>query len=179
VRRFCQIIEHEYIDMDEKFIIAKGDTAKYRLTIERDDFNMQRDDFNVVLKFGLMGKQKVLEKSDMICDEDCEWYMVFVSDDMLGLVTAACHYFVPDTDAASGLREEVDYRYIGFVTDNPCPHFNRCCLCEKKDGHVTYERVYRADVNTKYLNLRTVDGEPILTVDGEQVRVRKEQKDIN
>lgn len=164
--------------MDEKFLIAKGDMAKYKLTIVHADFDMLRDDFFVVLKYGLMGKQLTIAKAEMTIDEDNEWYMIITSDDMMGMVTAICHYFVPDTDAATGLREEVDYQYIGFVTANPCPHFNRCRVCEKSDGHVTYERVWRGDVNTKYLNLRTSEGEPIQTVNGEHIRVRKEPKDI-
>jgi hypothetical protein len=164
--------------MDKDFIIAKGDTAKYRLIIEHADFDMRRDDFKVVLRYGLMGKQTTINKADMYCDEDGEWYMVFDTDDMVGQLLAACHYYVPDTDAPDDIREELDYQYIAFVTDNPCPHFNRCCMCPETDGHVTYKRVWRGDVRTKYLNLRTSEGEPIVTADGEQVRVRKEEKDI-
>lgn len=165
--------------MDKDFLIAQGDTAKFKLTITHADFDQQTDDFKVVLSIGLMGEQVVVEKADMPHDEDGDFYVIFKTDGMVGFIKAETKYYVPDTDIEGGLREEVDYQYLGFATANPCPKFFRNCVCETlTDDHVKWERVWRSDVGTLYLNLRTKDKEPIVTSDGKQVRVRKEDKDI-
>ena len=165
--------------MDAKFIIQTGDTAKYHLTITHEDFSMKDNDFFVLLWYGLMGQFTKIQKSDMYCDEDGDWFMLFDSAPAVGRVTAECHYFVPDSDAKTGIREEVDYQYIGFVTSNPCPQFACKCNQGEQDGHVKYERVFGNDVRTLYLNVRTAEGEPVRTAEGEQVRVRKTEDQIN
>lgn len=161
--------------MDKDFIIQRGDTAKYHLTITHDDFSMKDNDFFVLLWYGMFEQYTKIEKSDMYCDEEGDWFMLFPSAPALGKVKAECHYFVPDSDEKTGIREEVDYQYIGFVTSNPCPKFECNCVCDDQDRSVKYERVYDNDVKTLYLNVRTADGEPVYTSEGEQVRVRKEQ----
>lgn len=160
--------------MEADKIIFKGDTAKYRLTIAHEDFDMKDNDFFVLLWYGLFGQYTKILKSDMHCDEEGSWFMLFDSSPAIGQVKAECHYFLPDSDEETGIREEVDYQYIGFVTSNPCPKFACDCLCGAQDGHVKYERVYGNDMKTLYLNVRTSEGEPVITAEGEQVRVRKQ-----
>lgn len=161
--------------MDKDFIIQQGDTAKYHLTITHEDFSMKENDFFVILWYGMFGQFTKIDKSEMYCDEDGDWFMLFNSALAVGQVKAECHFFVPDSDDKTGIREEVDYQYIGFVTNNPCPQFACECKCGEGDGNVKYERVYGNDVKTLYLNVRTSDGEYVYTSDGEQLRVRKEQ----
>ena len=161
--------------MDAKKIVYKGDTAKWQVTIHHTDFDQQRDDYRVELRWGMFGKSMVIRKSDMFTDEEGHVFMMFDSSNMIGWVTARCFYDVPDTDMKSGIRREVDIKKLCFVTDSPCPHF--ACDCESvyEDGqeHVTYDRVFRGDANTLFLNLRTVDQEPIMDSEGKQLRVRK------
>lgn len=170
--------------MDAKFIIQEGDVAKYQMLIEHADFDMMTCDFEVVLTWGLLGKSLTVKKSEIPCDEDGNWYLLFDSTGMIGRVMATCHYWVPDGDLPDGVREEVDRQYIGFATENPCPQFACECTCptHEEQPHVTYTRVWRGDVKSLYLNLRTTEenGEhlPILDRDGKQLRVRKEEKDI-
>ena len=170
--------------MDAKFIIQEGDVAKYELEIKHEDFDMMQDDFEVTLSWGCLGQSVTVKKADMPCDEDGHWFLLFDSSEAIGRVLAICRYWVPDSDMSDGVRKEVDRQYIGFVTANPCPQFACECECPSHEDkpHVTYTRVYRSDVNTLYLNLRTTEenGEhmPILDSEGKQMRVRKEQKDI-
>lgn len=170
--------------MDAKFIIQEGDVAKYQMLIEHEDFDMITCDFEVELSWGVMGRSVIIKKADMPCDEEGHWFLLFDSSDAIGKVLATCRYWVPDSDMSDGVREEVDRQYIGFVTTNPCPQF--ACECEypthEEMPHVTYTRVWRNDVNTLYLNLRTTEenGEhlPVVDSNGQQIRVRKEEKDV-
>lgn len=166
--------------MDSDKIIERGDTAKYQLTIEHEDFDQQRDDFFVVFRHGMMKGCFSIKKEDMLHDEDGNWFVAFPTGGIVGWITAETHYMVQDSDMKDGSREEVERHLIGFVTDNPCPKF--CaenllkCECEE-GGHVKFKRVWRSDVNSMYLILRTKDGE-IKDSEGNALRVRKEEKDI-
>lgn len=169
--------------MDAKYIIQTGDIVKYHLKIEHQDFDMQRDEFNVTISWGVFGKSVSISKDKMLCDEEGNWFFVFESDDMVGHILATCTYLVADTDVEGGYREEVDRQYIGFATKNPCPRF--CCECmffTEDNQHVLYTRIYRSDANTLYLNLRTTEenGEhrPILDSEGKQLRARKNNEDL-
>lgn len=169
--------------MEAKRIVFKGDVAKWKITISHADFDQQRDDYRVELAYGMLGHKMILRKEDMKVDEDGNVYMIVDSSDMTGFVKAYCYYDVPDSDMGSGIRTEVDIQFLCFVTDTPDPRF--ACNCGwpepvREDGkeHVIYERVFRGDVNTLYLNLRTGEGEPIVDSEGRQLRVRKEEKDI-
>ena len=169
--------------MSEDFIIQRviqrGDVAKYQVTIDHEDFDQQADSFKVILRWGFLNQSEEILKSQMPHDEDGNWFMLFDTDDMNGKIMAECHYFVPDSDIEGGIREEVDRQWLAFVTAEPNPKFQRCCNnTGEPDGHVTYKRVWRGDVNTLYLNLRTSDKEPIKDSEGNQIRVRKEEKDI-
>lgn len=164
--------------MDAKFIIQAGDVAKYEVKIEHADFDMARDDFEFTLLGGMLGQEVTVTKSQMPCDEDGNWFLLFDSTGMAGKVTAVCRYWVPDFDMPDGEREEVDRQYIGFVTDSPCPKFACDCDCSTEDDHVTYTRVYRGDVHTLYLNLRTSEGEQLRDSEGENLRVRKTDEEL-
>ena len=163
--------------MDAKFIIQEGDVAKYQMLIEHEDFDMMQDDFEVTLSWGMFGESMTVSKNEMAHDEDGNWFLIFNSSGMVGKVTAECRYWVPDTDMADGVREEVDRQYIGLATASACPQV--ACECEPLENrHVVYNRVWRGDVNTLYLNLRDSEKHPLRDSDGQQLRVRKEEKDL-
>ena len=163
--------------MDIDRIVYKGETAKFKVTISHADFDQLRDNYIVELQWGMTPHSVKIPKSKMIVDEDNDAYMIFESTSMLGQVKAICRYDVPDTDMASGYRKEVDIQWLCFVSEAACPRFACDCKCGG-DGHVTYERVYRGDTNTLYLNLRTSEQEPILDSDGKQLRVHKSDDDL-
>lgn len=166
--------------MNKDKIIQKGDTAKYQLTITHQDFDQQRDDFFVILHYGMVGDTRRIDKKQMPHDEDGNWFLLFPTANLpLGQVKAETHYMVPDSDIEGGVREEVEWDWLGFVTDSPCPNFaGKCaCHCDGED-HVTFMRVWRGDVNSLYMNLRTSDGEYVKDNDGNQLVVRKGEKDL-
>ena len=151
--------------MDKKWLVSQGDVAKFQIEITHADFDQQTDDFKVVLSWGMMRQSMTIEHKDIKHDEDGNFFIVFDSSEMLGLVKAACIYRVADSDMEIGYREEINYQWLCFVTANPTAKF--CCKFEAGgDGHVIYTRVYAADTNTSYLNLRDSDKKNLMDSKG-------------
>ena len=162
--------------IDKDWIVSRGDIVKYRIKITHADFDQQTNEFYVVLTWGMFRRSMTIEHKDIIRDEDGNFFIVFDSSEMLGMVKAACHYDVPDTDMEGGTREEVNYQWLCFVTTDPTAQF--CCNFEHGgDGHVVYTRLYVSDVNTAYLNLRDSEKKNLLDSDGKQLRVHKSESD--
>lgn len=164
--------------MDKDRIIQQGDTAKFQVIIRHEDFDQQTDPFRVVLRWGIPEQTMVIDRSDMVTDEDGSFFMLVPTVGLVGTLKAYCHYFVTDSDMGSGQREEIDIQMLAFVTDDPCPHIPCCGQCAEDDAHVTYKRVWRNDTRSLYLNVRTADKQPVVDADGKQIRVRKEEKDV-
>lgn len=157
-------------------IVSRGDVAKFKIEITHKDFDQQTDNFYVVLTWGMMRQSMTIEHKDIIRDEKGNFFVFFDTFEMLGVVKAACHYDVPDSDMQGGIRKEVNYQWLCFVTNNPTPTF--CCDFEPGgDGHVVYTRVYASDVNTAFLNLRDSNKQNLLDSDGEQLRVHKDDSE--
>jgi hypothetical protein len=158
---------------DEKFGIFKGELAKYQLTITREDFDVQTCDFSIRLSWGMFGQYIEIPKSEMYRDE--EWHMFFVFDtsDMMGPIKATTTYYVADTDLADNVRECTDMQVIGFVVDSERQQMMRRCKKCKKSVFVEFDRIYRSDANTLFLNLMTVDGKYVTSVDENHFKVRK------
>ena len=90
---------------------------------------------------------------------------------------AACVYRVTDSDMESGYRDEVNYQLLCFVTSDP--NVQLCCDPHHGgDGHVIYTRVYAADTNTSYLNLRDSEKRNLRDSEGRQLRVHKTDEDM-
>lgn len=162
--------------INKERIVTKGDIAKYWLNIKHADFLQAEDDYQVVLVWGLLGQRIVIEKKDMVTDEEGHIYLLFDSSDMIGWVKAMCIYEVNDSDVEGGIRKEVNDQWLCFVTANPTPN-----ICDRKaggDGHVEYTRVYGSDIHTAWLNLRDSNKQPLLDSDGEQLRVRRAESDV-
>lgn len=169
--------------MDKDSIIQRGDIAKYQLTIKHTDFNQQRDDFFVVLHYGMACETTRICKRQMVHDEDGNWFMMFPTAKLpSGPVKAETHYMVPDTDVKGGVREEVEWDWLGFVTESPCPQFAMKCKCrheeEDNNNHVEFKRTWRSDANSLYMKLLTAQGEPITDSEDRQMMVRKSEGDL-
>ena len=164
--------------IDKERIVSEGDIAKYKVEITHQDFDQHRDNYKVVLSYGMFKQSVTIEKDDMLVDEDGNIFMAFDTTGMVGLVKATCIYDVEDSDTESGTRQEVNYQWLCFVTKNPDPH-----LCGDfipgGDGHVVYTRVYAADVHTVYLNLRDSEKKNLLDSDGKQLRVHKTDEEMH
>jgi hypothetical protein len=94
--------------MDKKWLVNRGDIAKFQIGITHADFDQQADDFKVVLSWGMVKQTMTIDHKDIIHDEDGNFFIVFDSSDMLGLVKAACCYYIPDSDVEGGTREEIN-----------------------------------------------------------------------
>lgn len=158
--------------MEKDRIIFKGEQAKFKVTIRREDFDQVRDNFRIELCWGFFHQTLDISKDDTYVDEENNFYIIFDTSEMVGPVKAYCLYDVPDGDFETGIRTEVDIQWLCLVTDSPNPQ-TCCCHEPGGSGYVVYERVERGDVTTLFLNLRTSELEPILDADGKQMRVRK------
>lgn len=159
--------------MNNDRIIQQGDIAKFKIVIQHEDFDQERDDYRVELQFGMLGGMVTVAKDGMVHDEEGNTFLMFDTSAMTGWVKAYCIYYVPDTDFPSGIRREIDIQYLCFVANSDNA---RLCCGDKQIvtvGHVVYERVYRGDVNTLFLNLRDCDQEQLVDADGKHLRVRK------
>lgn len=121
----------------DKNIIQQGTIAKWRVSINRADFDMAEDDFSVTLSCGIYPhKEVVIDKSDMEVDGNA-YMLTFDSLSVLGQIKATCTFNVSSNDGST--RKIVDRQVIGFVVNHACPQFQGCCSCESSD--VTYEPV--------------------------------------
>lgn len=166
--------------MDLDRIITQGDTAKYKVEIAHADFDQQTGPFHVIIHCGIPDVAMIIDRENMLHDEDGSFFMLVPTAGMMGKMKAECHYSVTDSDVESGARDEVDVQWLAFVTDEPCPRFAAKCdgNCREENPHVTYTRIWRNDARSLYLNVRTFDKQPVVDADGKQIRVRKEEKDI-
>lgn len=157
----------------DKFGIFQGELAKYQITITREDFDVQTCDFSIRLSWGMFGQYIEIQKSEMFRDE--EWHMFFVFDtsDMLGPIKATTTYYVADTDVEGGMRECVDMQVIGFVIETECALMQPRCKSNQILRFVSFDRIARSDAQTLFLNLLTVDGRPLTSVDGKHFKVKK------
>ena len=164
--------------IDKKRIVSRGDVAKFKIEITHADYDQQVGNFFVVLTWGMFDLSMTIEHKDIKHDEDGNFFIVFDSSKMIGWVKAACHYDVPDSDVEGGIREEVNYQWLCFVSAEPNP-----ILCGDPgtggDCHVVYTRVYGSDVNTAYLNLRDSNKQNLLDSEGKQLRVHKTDEDMS
>ena len=157
--------------MDCTNILMQGDEAKYQVRIEAEGFNMETDDFEIELSWGMLGRKVTIKKSDTIFSVD-GFFFVFTTDEMVGRVTARCTYHIPDIDCPDGLRTEVDEQLLCFVSNVPNPKCpcNQASSCEHK---VTYERSEQSDVASDYQYLASVESDRLITNDTEYMLVLK------
>ena len=84
-----------------------GTELKYMVAITAPGFDMERDDFTITAKCG--NKKAVYKKSDMIIDEDRNYYVLIdTSIFKPGDLYAITEVEVPDSDFEDGKRTEVD-----------------------------------------------------------------------
>lgn len=159
--------------INSRNIIQQGQEAKYRIVIDREGFSQHENDFEVCLQWGMKGQELTIPKSEMMENERNEFFFVFPTKDMVGVVTARCTYYVPDLDYADGTREEVEQQPLCFVnTGVTLPHM-------LGDGgiydgsHVSYERQSQSNIKSIYETLRDVTGAILRDANGLLMRALK------
>ncbi len=89
---------------DECFL---GTEKKYLIDIESTGFEMDRDDFEVVIKRG--SNTITFTKENMVKDEEDNWYVSFNTSQLgAGVASMIVTAHVPDSDFPDGIRDEVD-----------------------------------------------------------------------
>ena len=132
--------------INSKNIIQQGEEAKYRIAIEREGFSMSEHPFALTLKWGMQGPTLEIQKSEMLTDEQGNWFFTFNTADMVGVVTVECAYDVPDSDYADGYRTEKEQQPLCFVNTSPrMPQMMRDHGGIYQGIYVSYERTLRSD----------------------------------
>ena len=153
--------------MDASNIIVQGETVKYLMNITRKDFSMAEQDFQVELRWGMLGESKVIKKSEML-ESGNGYIFSFSTDGMVGKVTALATWYYEDTDVPGSVRPETDEQVICNVTTVPCPRYMTCPKCTG-DHDVTYTRIEDSEVAAKYVRLVDCYDRPLLTSDDEYI----------
>lgn len=86
-----------------------GTEKKYIIKIESAGFDMEEDEFEVIIKRG--SNVLTFTKEDLIQDRDEEenWYITFNTSDLgAGVASMTVIAHVPDNDFPDGIRDEVD-----------------------------------------------------------------------
>lgn len=153
-------------------IVEQGEDVKYKITISQQGFVQNDDNFQVTLKWGMLGKELTITKDEMISDSDDNWYFMFSTADMVGRVKALCSYDVPDGDYPEGYRTETDLQCICVVITHPLPA-RICVPSGETTTPVTYERTEESDVAELYSELVDSRGAVLVTSDNEELFVLK------
>lgn len=154
-------------------IIQQGEEAKYQITITRQGFDMNTDDFQLLLSWGMLGKSLTITKDECFSNEDDEWFFIFSTVNMIGKVTVDCEFKVPDTDYADGYRTESDRQILCFVAPTPLPQLLCTPVAQCTDTTVVYQRTEDSSVYFPYSDLLDSQGNAIMTSDNMQVQVLK------
>lgn len=86
-----------------------GTEKKYIIKIESAGFDMEEDEFEVIIKRG--SNVLTFTKEDLIQgrDEEENWYVTFNTSDLgAGVASMTVIAHVPDNDFPDGIRDEVD-----------------------------------------------------------------------
>ena len=163
--------------MDASRIIPQGELAKFKIDIKDKNFDIDFDDFTILLSYGMMGESVEIKKSDCIIVADgC--YFSFDTSKMIGKVTAVCAYDVGDSDTG-GERRRVDMQMLCFVSPVPCPRFLACPACSAEEHQVEYTRITESDVTAMYELLCDCYGNVFVTRDLMNIYVLAQQPEDN
>jgi hypothetical protein len=163
--------------MDASKIIPQGELGKFKIDIKDKNFDIDFDDFTILLSYGMMGESLEIKKSDcIIAAEGC--YFSFDTSKMIGKVTAVCAYDVGDSDTG-GVRRRVDMQMLCFVTPVPCPRFLSCPACAAEEHLVEYTRITESDVTASYELLCDCYGNVFVTRDLMNIYVLAKQPEDN
>lgn len=175
--------------MNTKNIVQQGELLKFKIMSNRPDLDLETVDFEMEIKYGLLGKKITIPKSEFIYGTAGEWVFMFPTDDIVGKVVARFIWQHHDTDVQPGQeRQEVDEQIIAFVVCTPNPQM-LICPVDTADHDVTYERTEESDIASMYLRLVCTEvvtpehGEPytiyrpIITRNDEYIYVRRIPED--
>ena len=164
--------------MTDKDIFQEGEEAKYQIKITREEYDMSANVFEILLTWGMFGNARLIQKQDLIIDEEGNCFCIIDTEGMSGVVNAETRYYVPDTDCEDGMRTEVDkqmaFRVLsGTVGIKTCKPDKQKAVNAIDGRHVEWIRIYRSDANSLYADLLYKDRQPVKDSTGAQIKVRK------
>lgn len=164
--------------MNIKNIIQQGEPAKYQIMIEHEGFSTTDNDVSVRLYWGMRGQQLVIQKEDMLRDEDGRLYIQFDTKEMLGLVQAEVTYYRTDSDYEAGSYPEVERQPLCYVNPSSKMPMTNCGIDDfNYDGmHVTFLRTEAVGVKTLYFTLRDIVGVYLYDSLGRQLKALKKPR---
>lgn len=163
--------------MDASRIIPQGELGKFKIDIKDKNFDIDFDDFTILLTYGMMGESLEIKKSDCIIAAE-GYYFSFDTSKMTGKVTAVCAYDVGDSDTG-GERRRIDMQMLCFVSPVPCPRFLACPACAVEEHQVEYTRITESDVTASYELLCDCYGNVFVTRDLMNIYVLAKQPEDN
>ena len=140
--------------MAELNIFQRGDKAKFIITSQNPNLNMETCDFYVELIYGMRADKITIQKSQMLYGTDGEYVIIIDTSKIVGKMVARFVWYAIDTDCdPDNRRQEVDEQIIGFVAATPCPQLIICEKCSSEGHDVRYELTDEPDIAAKYLRL--------------------------
>lgn len=89
--------------LDEAYL---GTEKKYLIKIESSGFNMDLDEFELIIKRGPNSVR--IDKRELVIDEDGNFYVSIDTTPLgVGKASMVVKAYVPDEDCSEGTREEV------------------------------------------------------------------------
>lgn len=148
--------------MAELNILKAGTEAKCLIAIK--DVALEDINFTLELVYSYRRTVITIPKADMQQTSMGDWFFMFSTTGIIGLVTARLTYELKDTDCTDGERTKVDEQPLCFVADTACTTLFSC-PCAKADSEVTYTFTNDSDIASEYLRLCDCDGHPFATDD--------------
>ena len=148
--------------MAELRIIPQG--TEQKCFVEIKDVAMDDIDFTLELIYGMRRKVMTIEKSQMKQDTQGNWFFIFETHNMVGLLKARLTWILNDTDCTDGERTKVNEQPLCFVTVTACTKLF-ACPCQAEDQPVTYTFTDESDIASDYVRLCDCYGHPIATSD--------------
>lgn len=155
-------------------MIHAGTDLKYKVTAQIPGFSLRNNDFSVLVKNRWNQVKYIIEKEDMLTDDDGNYYFT-LTDIQNGYYYAVLMAHREDTDFDSGLQNVVDSQFlcaVGVCDDEAC----NPCRCQTDGMSVAYQRVWTVNV-AGYVYLAEEDGTPILDANGNKIFLKKDPDD--
>ena len=151
-------------------MIYTGTDLKFKVSASVVGFQLKRDNFCIVIKNRWNQVKYIIEKGDMLTDNDGNYYFM-ITNVQKGVYYAELTAEKEDTDFDTGIQHMVDRQYLVSVESE-----------EFFDEHTTegmavaYQRVWFVSVGG-YVYLAESDGTPILDSNGQKIYLKSSGKD--
>ena len=150
-----------------------GTDLKFRVTTTKEDFNLARDDFNIVIKNQYGRVTHRILKGDCFYDSEARWYFTVPN------IKEGEHFAV-----FVGAYEDDDFDRQKRIWHDRQPLFigtDDCSTADKKhacEGHpVQYEQVWNVSIDGEDY-LADCDGNYVYTSDGKRIQFSNQLSDI-